>query len=140
VPGNLERLLAEVLSVYLPPGEIAPAPDARQIPYTGLLDPPAVGPDDEETIAAVMRLLRSVAAASEPSSASSPPPRVVNAVLSGAELIMRWECLAGRSAEVPGLLPGFAYMATVFFLDSKLALERSDEVRALVEAAGHEAR
>ena len=140
--GNLERLLAEILAVYKAPETPGwGAGESGQAPYTGLTAPPAVGPDDEHTIVAVVHLLRRVArAAEEASSLPPPPPNTLYAVLSSSELIMRWECLAGRSGELAGLLPGFTYLATVFFLDRQAALRRSDEVKALVERAGYAPR
>jgi hypothetical protein len=142
VAGNLKRLLDDVRSVYLLSVEAAPAGESGGlIPYSGLVDPPAVGRADEELIASVMALLRDVAGIAERTSTLKPPPSgVVYGVLSSSELIMRWECLAGRREEVLGHLHGFTYLATIFFLDRELALRRSDEVRALVEAAGYEAR
>ena len=140
--GNLERLLAEILAVYRPAGTTKKtAGDSDQIPYTGLSAPPHVGPDDERTVAAVVNLLRQIARAAERSSTlPAPPPSTLFAVLASSELIMRWECLAGRSGELPGLLPGFAYLATVFFLDRQEALRRSDEVKALVKRANYRPR
>jgi hypothetical protein len=112
-----------------------------QAPYTGLLEAPAVTPDEEEMIVAVMRMLRGVSAIAERDAAlPPPPPNAVYGVLSSSELMMRWECLDGRGGEVPGLLHGFTYLATVFFLDRDLALRKSEEVRALVAAAGFEPR
>lgn len=140
--GNLQRLLAEVRSIYLPAdGPAAADQDHGQIPYPGLVDPPAVGAADEELIEAVMALLLEIAEATQRASAlPSPPPTIAYGVLSGSELMMRWECLAGRGGELLGLLHGFTYLATVFSLDRKLALRRSEEVRELVEAAGYQAR
>lgn len=136
--GNLERLLADVVSIYLPPD--APArslAEAAQAPYSGLTDPPPVSRDDERTIAAIMGTLLAVVAAAEGTgTADAPPPPILYGVLAGSELIMRWECVAGRGSEILGLLHGFTYLVAVFFLDREVALRKSDEVRALVEAAG----
>ncbi len=140
--GNLERLLAGILAIYRASETPLPATGAGdQVPYTGLTSPPAVGPDDENTVGAVVPLLRQVASAAEAvSTLPPPPPNTLYAVLSSSELIMRWECLAGRSGELAGLLPGFTYLATVFFLDRQAALRQSDEVKALVERAGYTPR
>lgn len=140
--GNFEQLLAEVLAVYLPSsGKAGSSTETPQASYSGLVEPPPVNPDEEEMIAAVMRTLRGVVAAAERNAVlSAPPPNAVYGVLSGSELMMRWECMAGRSDQVPGLLHGFAYLSTVYFLDRKEALCRSDAVLALVKAAGYEVR
>jgi hypothetical protein len=142
VAGNLEQLLAEILAVYLPSSATSrPLGQMPEVPYAGLSEPPAVNPEEEEMIASVMRMLRAISAVAERNAVlPPPPPNAVYGVLSSAELMMRWECLDGRGAEAPGLLHGFTYLATVFFLDRDLALRKSEQVRALVAAAGFEPR
>jgi hypothetical protein len=140
VTGTFERLLAEISSVYLSADRYPPSiEEVEQVPYRGLVEPIPVDPEQEGMVAAVTQMLRRVAAAAARGSVlPPPPPSAVYGVLSGAEMLMRWECLAGRGGEMPSHLPAFTYLATVFYLDCHPALRKSQEVEALVEAAGFE--
>lgn len=52
----------------------------------------------------------------------TPPSSAARAGLGGAEAVVRREVMAGRSAELPGLLPSFIYTATVSSLGQEEAM------------------
>jgi len=60
------------------------------------------------------------------------PPRAALAALGGAEAIIRREIAAGRTAQLPRLLPDFVYSATVPFLGQEEALRLARQGRELL--------
>lgn len=60
------------------------------------------------------------------------PPSAAQAVVGGAEALIRQEIAAGRTAELPRLLPDLVYGATVPFLGQGPALELTRRARRLL--------
>lgn len=134
---ELERLLARVVSVYTE-GEQEEGAIAEEVQtFAG----PGLDEEGEELVATVLRALRQISAAAERRATLPPaPPSALRGALGGADLVMRSEILSGRAAEIPNMLPGFVYLATVPFLDYAEALRGSERVREILEGEGYSPR
>jgi hypothetical protein len=132
---ELERTLAGVISIYIEDPAAEPVPEG-DAPATSDLSPP-VDERWEEQIDAVLGTLWRLAVALERRSILPPAPAsALRGALGGANLVMRSEILAGRGKQIPRLLPSFAFLTTLPFLDYAEALRRSEQVRELIEAEG----
>lgn len=136
---ELERLLEQVVSIYEDnPGR--ETPDEGSPEGVSTCSPP-VDERWEEVIAAVLRALRRIVAAVEPRSVLPPAPAsALRGALGGADLVMRSEVIAGRGDGLLELLPSFAYLTTIAFLDYAEALRGCERVRELLEAEGYTPR
>jgi hypothetical protein len=91
--------------------------------------------EEEALVAAVIgalaRIVSAVNAHSTPTRPPPPPSAIVGA-LGGAEMVMRAEIVAGRPERVPELIPGFAYLATLPYLERAEALRLSQRAGELL--------
>ena len=85
----------------------------------------------DEVSDALELLVRTVSARS---TLPPPPSSAAVASLGGAEMVMRAEFVAGRTEWLPRLLPSFAYLATVAFLDREEALRLAEQVGELARS------
>ncbi len=60
------------------------------------------------------------------------PRHAASAALGGAEAVVRAEIVAGRGSELPALLPGLVYGATVPFLGQEEAMRLARQGRELL--------
>ncbi len=132
---ELERTLARIVPIYVEDPSAEPAVEGDP-PFITRLSPP-VDEHWEEQIAAVLRTLHWLAVTLKRRSTLPPAPgSAVQGALGGADLVMRSEILAGRGKQLPKLLPSFAFLTTLPFLEYGEALRRSEQVRELLEAEG----
>jgi hypothetical protein len=61
------------------------------------------------------------------------PTRAARAALGGAEAVVRREIAAGRTEQLPGLLPVFAYGTAVPFLGQERALGLAGRAREMLK-------
>jgi hypothetical protein len=90
---------------------------------------------DEEMVARMRAALADLAGAAR--SAADPhadPDRAVIAALDGAELVMRGEILLGNGIRLSGLVPSFAFLATLPVTGKERALALSRRVEVLLDA------
>lgn len=74
----------------------------------------------------------------EYSSGGVQPARAARAALGGAEAVVRREIVAGRTDQLPQLLPDFTYGVTVPFLGQEEALRLSKRARKLLRGTAWE--
>jgi hypothetical protein len=91
---------------------------------------------DELLVTEIRRGLAKVAAAAldgaEPVDTTE---SAVDAVLDGAEMVMRGEMVMGNAGQLPALMPGFVFLVTLPVVDQDRALELSKRCARLIEAA-----
>jgi hypothetical protein len=95
--------------------------------------------EDEEMVARMRAALAGLAVAAR--SAADPhadSDRAVIAALDGAELVMRGEILLGNGVRLSGLVPSFAFLATLPVTGKERALALSRRVEALLEDEARE--
>lgn len=80
----------------------------------------------KSAIAAMIGRIRAEAAA------EGQPPSTARAALGGRDALVRREIAARRTAELPRLLPAFAYSATVGFLGQEEALRLAEKAREML--------
>jgi hypothetical protein len=96
--------------------------------------------EEEELVASINAALAKIvgAVACQHPERVVPLPSSIVGALGGAEIVMRAEIIDGRVDRLAGLLPGFAYVATLPFAGEEEALRLSRRTAELLGDTGQE--
>lgn len=136
-----ETLLAALVNLYVEDGGDEPdgewdavACEPPRAAFAGLLSE-----EEERAVAAITRALTQITAAvARRTTAPPPPPSAITGALCGAELVMRSEIISGNPERVTELLPSFAYLATLPYLQHAKALQLSRRAGELLAQRAEE--
>jgi hypothetical protein len=94
--------------------------------------------EDENLVATIREALTktSSAVSSARSGGVAPPSSAIVGALGGAEFVMRGEIMAGRTDQLPRLLPSFSYLVTLPFVGHEEALRVARRTEELLDGAG----
>jgi hypothetical protein len=122
-----DRLIAELGDEDGAAGQALPDPTG---PHHEMLCS-QLGGEEEELIATARQSLAQIAQALGARHSSSLPDRTIQALLDGAELVMRNELAEGRS--VQGVIPSFVFLIAIPMVDQDRALELSKRAASLLD-------
>jgi hypothetical protein len=113
-----------------------PSAQSRRWAAAGTRSPGDLDAGDEELIARLRAALATLAGAARAGEdGRKDSERAVIAALDGAELVMRGEILLGNGERISGLVPSFAFLATLPMTGKERALAISRRATELLEEA-----